>query len=573
MSTDLARRLARIFRLLPVLGVVGITLRLYWNLAKATDLTLADEATYLSAGSRFLYHGVLPPFQYLPLYAAWYAAHLAVFGDPIVAYYAQLYAVVVLTAILLYVYLRQIAVSTALAFPATILWIAQPAYIKFDWTIGWPRPYHFAFLLFLAGAIAIRRLKLDSPVPLVLTGASFLLLAMAVRDEYFVALLFFVGLVAVSSRSQSRPLLPTERRAHLWPVCLLAAAATLTTAIYLKGRAPAETRFLANGRLWFNFGQNFSAYQLSSLNAGGKLNPWDDWDFIVGQTFPRAHSVLGAALANPRAFLGFELHNLITAPLIIGWYLTRRPYLPLKLSILCLILLWLCFITLTSVSFRRRALSASASALGPYVLSGAAVAIPCTLITPKIVYFLPLLFLLFVGAVKWLSVVLESGAGLPKSVVAFSAVMLSLAFVVIRSPFDNGNGAGKPVYAETIEIRSILERQRLGGARILQIGGTGYSAYLPYGLSETVEAYDRRDTERFWDFVQRAHIEAILVDDRLRSNRRFRDDSDFALLLGSPEQFGWIAAPVGTRGDVFYLRDRGLNSLGQQGQDAAKSKT
>jgi hypothetical protein len=195
------------------------------------------------------------------------------------------------------------------------------------------------------------------------------------------------------------------------------------------------------------------------------------------------------------------------------------------------------------------------------VLSGAAAAIPGTLITPKIVYFLPLLFVLFVGAVKWLSVVLESGAGLPKSVVAFSAVMLSLAFVVIRSPFDNGNGAGKPVYAETIEIRSILERQRVGGARILQIGGTGYSAYLPYGLSETVEPYDRPDTEHFWDFVQRAHIEAILVDDRLRSNRRFRDDPDFALLQGSPQQFGWIAAPVGTRGDVFYLRDRRQNSL------------
>jgi hypothetical protein len=561
MSTDLKRPLARIFRLLPLLGAVGITLRLYWNLAKAADLTLADEAGYLSAGSGFLYHGVLPSFQGSPLYAAWYAAHLAVFGDPIVAYYAQLYSVVVLTAILVYVYLRQIAVATSLAFLGTILWVAQPAYITFEGTRGWPRPYHFAFLLFLAGAIAIRRLKLDCPVPLVLAGASFLLLAMAARVEYFVALLFFVGLVAVSSRSRSRPLLPTERRAYLWPASLLAGAAILTGGIYLKGRVPTEIPSLAASRSWLAFGQHFSGYQLANSNPGGKLNPWDDWEFIVGQTFPRAHSMLGAALANPRAFLGFELHNLITAPLIIGWYLTRRPYLPLKLSILCLILLWLCFITLTSVSVRRRAPSTSASALGPYVLSGAAAAIPGTLITPKIVYFLPLLFVLFVGAVKWLSVVLESGAGLPKSVVAFSAVMLSLAFVVIRSPFDNGNGAGKPVYAETIEIRSILERQRVGGARILQIGGTGYSAYLPYGLSKTVEPYDRPDTEHFWDFVQRAHIEAILVDDRLRSNRRFRDDPDFALLQGSPQQFGWIAAPVGTRGDVFYLRDRRQNSL------------
>ena len=73
--------------------------------------------------------------------------------------------------------------------------------------------------------------------------------------------------------------------------------------------------------------------------------------------------------------------------------------------------------------------------------------------------------------------------------------------------------------------------------------------------------YDRPDTERFWNFVQRTHTEAILVDDRLRSNRRFRDDADFAALLRSPEQWGWTAAPVGTSGDVFYLRERGEASL------------
>lgn len=145
MSTFLERRLARIFSLLPFLAVIGVTVRLYWNFAKATDLALHDEAFYLSAGSRFLREGVLPTFRYSPLCAAWYAAHLVVFGDPIVAYYAQLYSVVVLTAVLMYMYLRQIAVPTSLAVLATILWIAQPAYITVVWDTGAPRPYHFAF--------------------------------------------------------------------------------------------------------------------------------------------------------------------------------------------------------------------------------------------------------------------------------------------------------------------------------------------------------------------------------------------------------------------------------------------
>jgi hypothetical protein len=559
MSPNREGRLARIFRLLPLLGVVAITLRLYWNLAKATDLAPQDEAFYLSSGSRFLHHGVLPPIPYSPLYAVWYAAHLAVFGDPVVAYYAELYSVVVLTAILMYLYLRQMAVPTSLAFLATTLWIAQPAYITFGWDVGLPRPYHFAFLLFLAGAVAIRRLKLDCPVPLLLVGVSFLLLATAARPEYFVALLFFVGWVAVSSRS--RLWLPTEHRTYLWPVGLFAAAMTLTTEIYLKGRAAAKSPYLLIDRFWFAFAQHFSFYQLGGMKGVGKVNIWYDWESIVGRTFPRAHSVLGAALANPRAFLGFELHNLDALPRIIYPYLTVSPYASLKVSVLFLALMWLCFITLTSVAVRRRALSTSASALGPYVLSGAAVAIPGTLITPKIIYLLPLLFVLFVGAVKWLSLVLETEPAVYRSAAAVSAVLLSLAFGVIRGPFDNGNGAGKPMYLETIQIRSILESQRVGGIRILQCGWGGYPAYLPYGLSEAVDDFERGDNEPFWDFVRRAHIEAILVDDLMRSRRPFREDSGFALFLASPDQFGWIAAPVGTRGDVLYLRDRRKSSL------------
>jgi hypothetical protein len=559
-SENLKRLPMRIFPLLPFLGVVGITIRLYWNLAKATDLMFADEAFYLSAGSRLLCRGVLPPFQYSPLYAAWYAAHLTMFGYPIVAFYAQLYSVVVLTAILIYVYLRQIAVPTSLAFLATVLWIAQPAYVTVEWGVGWPRPYHFAFLIFLAGAIAIRRLKIDCPVPLVLAGASFLLLAMAARNEYFVVLVFFVGLVAVSSRFRPQLLPATEHGTYLWPVCLLAGSATLTTGMYFKGQVLDLDPYQPISRSWIAFGQHFSGYQLAKSNPGGKLNSWDDWEFIVGRTFPRAHSVLGAELANPRAFLRFELHNLITAPRIISAYPGTPPYGLLMLSVLCLALMWLCFITLTGVSVRRRAFFTSASVLGPYVLSGAAIVIPSTLITPKINYFLPLWFVLFVGAVKWFSIVLENEPAVYRSRAAVSAVLFSLTFAMI-SPFDVNKGAEKPLLLETSEIGAIMERQRIGGARILQIGGTGYSAFLPHGLFETVDAVDRRDTERFWDFVQRAHIDAILVDDRLRTNRKYKDDSDFALFLASPDQFGWIAAPVGTQGDVFYLCERRQNTL------------
>lgn len=64
MRANLERRWARLNPLLAILTTTGITLRLYWNLERATDLMLADEALYLSAGSRLLHAGVFPTFQW-----------------------------------------------------------------------------------------------------------------------------------------------------------------------------------------------------------------------------------------------------------------------------------------------------------------------------------------------------------------------------------------------------------------------------------------------------------------------------------------------------------------------------
>jgi hypothetical protein len=451
-----------------------------------------------------------------------------------------------------------IDIPALLAALGAVLWIAQPAYITLDWGIGWPRPYHFAFLLFLVGAMTLRKLKFEGGLPLLLVGASFLLLVIAVRNEYALSLAVFVCLVAFLSRSRWH--LPGfwRRSTCMWSACLFAVVVSLTTWMWLRGRVPGQYE-----RSWDAFTEHFIIHLVGSSQNIKLLDWYGDGMLIVAQTFPGAHSLIGAALANPKAFGRFEAHNFLLAPRIIFAYLTLGPYELLKALLLCLTFVWISLTTFTNASLRRRALVRAASALGPYVLAGAVAAVPATLITPKITYFLPLLFVLFAGGLKWLSNVLESEPEFHKSAVALSAVMLMLAFVVIRSPFDNSIGAEKPVYSEMIEIRSILERQSVGGVRILQIGGTGFSAFLPHGLSESVDPYGRRDTERFWDFVQRAHIEAILVDDRLRSSRPFRDDSDFALLLHSPDQFGWIAAPVGTRGDVFYLHERRNNSLRQ----------
>jgi hypothetical protein len=301
-----------------------------------------------------------------------------------------------LTAILTYLYLRWIEVPELLAALGAVLWIAQPAYTTLDWGTGWPRPYHFAFLLFLAGAIALRKLKFEHGLPLLLVGASFLLLAVTVRNEYALSLAVFTCLVVFLTRSRWHLSGFWRHGTRICSGCLFVVVVSLTAWMWLGGRVPD-----AADRSWEAFTQHYiERLAVSGQDLRLKLDWYGDGKVIVAQTFRGARSLTGAALANPRAFGQFEAHNLLTAPRIIYAYLTLAPYALVKALVLCLTFVWISFTSFTSASLRRRALAPTTSTLGPYVLAGAGAAFPAILITPKITYFLPLLFVLFVGGGK-----------------------------------------------------------------------------------------------------------------------------------------------------------------------------
>jgi len=541
----------RLYSLIPVLAVIGITSRLYWNLSKGADLTLSDEADYLAAGIRFLRQGLPPNFLYSPLYAIWYAAHLALFGDPITAYYAQVFVVVMLTAILLYCYLRLLDVPRSLSVLGAVLWIAQPAYITVYWWTGTPRPYHFALLIFLAGAVALRKLKAESGLPLALGGIGFFLLAILVRGEYFASLLvFLLCLAGPAIRSRSQFALD-QPRSCLWSASLLVGAAALGAWLYLNaGPVGHSARYGQAGRLWIAFGQHFSVYQLDRKGNAG-LSPWVDWEVIMNQVFSGAHSLVAAAVTNPKAFAQFELHNLAAVPKTILRALTGYPYALMKALVVCLIFLWMTFFTSTGASLRANALLRCATALGPYAVSGAAAVFLSLLIGPYNTYLLPLTLVLFIAALKWLGMVMNAEPLRHKSLIGLSAAALSLILLVIPSPSDTGKNGERPAYAETNEIRRIFAAKGTRGLNFLD--DSNYSAFLPYGTARPVDFDDRRANEPFWDFLTRANITAVLVDDSLRSSSLYRADPEFALFLRSPSQFGWTAEPVGLKGDVLYL--------------------
>ena len=542
---------------LSVLAVVGITASLYWNLARATDLMLADEAFYLQAGARFLHTGVLPNFRWSPLYAVWYAAHLALCHSPIVAYYAQVYITVMLTAVVVYGYLRCIETPTPFAVLGAVLWIAQPAYIVLDWGIGWPRPYHFAFLIFLAGAAWLQKCHTAGSIPIVLVGVSVFLFAAAVRSEYFISMPIFIvwmGAPLFGSRAKRAAL---QWRSEYWrPAALALGTASALCCMNLRARfSPGDPD---SNRLWSAFGQHYSVYELAKSGGKSTLDPWDDWQLVMGRVFPGAHSFFAAGLANPKAFAAFELHNAVAAPHTI-WndlavFQNSLPYGLTKVLMVCVavVLVWL--IASARGSVQVRALHTTRMALGPYVLSGAAAAAPALLIAPKVTYMLPLLFVLFAAAVKWYSVILQEKSRQQRSLIGLAAILSALMLALIPSPFNVRKDLQRPMYQEIAEIAEILEAPKHEAVPTLQSPGAYFAAFLPYGATETVDALERRENERFWEFVRRTGIRAVLVDDRLRANRLYRNDTDFAQFLRAPEQFGWTARPVGMRGDVFYLR-------------------
>ena len=155
------------------------------------------------------------------------------------------------------------------------------------------------------------------------------------------------------------------------------------------------------------------------------------------------------------------------------------------------------------------------------MLAGVATAIPVTLIAPKVSYFLPLLFVLFAGTLKWLSIILENEPKRVRNSANLVAILLALMFFTVRSPFDANVNSPKPQRLEVTEIKTILETQKARPVRVLQ-GDTlayGYTAFLPYGLSELVDPRSRRASDLLRNFLNRQLVGAVFLDSSLSPAR------------------------------------------------------
>jgi hypothetical protein len=359
-----------------------------------------------------------------------------------------------------------------------------------------------------------------------------------------------------SDRARFRPTLGFDVRQLSAGVLLLATLGLIAHAA-LHPRLLFDSPFLAIDRSWFAFGQKFAAWYLPQTNLA--LNPYDDWAVVLALAFPGATSIFGAIVANPREFTAFEVHNLQALGSILGHALDGQPY-HFEQVATGLLVVGAAMASVRGGARPGTALAAISRRRSPlvYLVSISLAALPSIAIAPAVVYSLPLFLLPFTVIIVVIDDLLRRGLG-PRAMrgVWVGAVLVLVAWAVAPSPLDTGRGI-RPQLDEVRMLGEVLvsERGPSPGVTMLDVGGTGYCAYLPYGTCAEVDASWRREGEPLEAFLRRRNVDAILVTPRLTGNRLFRDDAAFASLRARPEQSGWASYPLG-EADILLIKRSG----------------
>jgi hypothetical protein len=223
-----------------VLLLLGLALKLTYNISSVRDLGLCDEATYILLSSMIPEHG-LPQAEGCPLYALWYLGVAQLQPDRVPLYYLSWSLLVALLAAGFYLLVRSLGGGRFAALLAAFLLLTS-SLVDIH-----PYPSHLATLiLVLGGALAVRLRSL--PLALALLGVT-LLGAGYARPEYFVAFLVFCAAGLPCS------LVALWRCPRCWPVLGASALVVLLPALLLARAAGLP---LGGGRSFYAFGQHYA---------------------------------------------------------------------------------------------------------------------------------------------------------------------------------------------------------------------------------------------------------------------------------------------------------------------------
>jgi hypothetical protein len=257
------------------------------GLNRTLDIDPHHEAMYLGY-MLGIYPGGTPP-EYSPIYVWLYALEHRLLPSIIDVFYVNMALLTVALPIAAFVFLTVKRVPFAVAVPSALYLMIAAANLPVR-----PKPMHLALVVLLLGLAAFVQWR-HRP-----ERWGFLLVIWAALTLIRPELLYAVILVGLYCAYKT----VTERRAWIGIVAALPVVAALYWAMGLP--LFGERSMLA---LAFHFGANYSSWHQT-----GDVPFTEDFETIFAHVFGQPHSIPGAFLANPGAFLHSMATNLIHVP-------------------------------------------------------------------------------------------------------------------------------------------------------------------------------------------------------------------------------------------------------------------
>lgn len=476
-----------------------------------TDIPLWDETEYLASGWRLLHHAdmstVLPGS---PLYIVWYALWHLIAHDPIVVLFGQWLLIDLLLAVSIYLVMRAGGAGGLVAYLVSTYWSS----LVCMWDP--PRVGFFALLLVLLAVLAEYRDKHTRALVLVAAAA-------LSRPEYLL-----VALLWLLVRSWTR----LSRRVRL----AVAGGVPVVLLLAVAGAIPG----LGGERLWGAFAQHY-ALRWAAAHPTMPIEPWADWAQAAAISFPGAHSIGGAFLANTREFLHYLAGNLFEYPSLLVT-LVASPAIPGKVvgpAILCGLFL--------AVAVCRRWPQPVAWRVPTLLVAASMSALPSLLVKPKAVYALPIVLLILIGMARVVRSLGGVSVGERNRLKAGICAAATLALWFVPVPLR----AGLPVDSTISQLQTIWSQQGPSPKwRMLEADG-GWCTYVDYEKCKALWLLKKPAGTTFAAYLREANANAVLISDTFRRYAGVRHDAEFARFASDPASFGFRLVMSNPRYDFF----------------------
>jgi len=312
-----------------------------------------------------------------------------------------------------------------------------------------------------------------------------------------------------------------------------------------------------SNRRFYAFCQHFALGYVERTHS--PVEPWGDCDQVIQSVFGKVDTLGAAARSNPGAFLAHLWHNAKgyvvnsvrlffegpdrASPVRGAWTVERAGRAMLLAAVLWQVALLL-------RQWRRVPAALADPRLGR--LGGVLLAVELPTVLSALLVYPREHYLVIQGVlVAAFLAVLGSRLGTWEETRRTGRVLgvaLAVGLLVMTPDLSHRVSEERLEHlnvVRAIQALGLMERLEPGETVHLLEAQGGYDAYLGRRYRWVRHGYKK---EPFREFLRKREVELIILDDKLRKDRRFVDDTDFRSFEANPEAFGFSTTPLpGTR--------------------------